>query len=225
MVMIPGSPCDASRQGCARHRVSQPAGRVQCASHLTRGERVADRTGVAPGYPVRNIAVARDQAVRNTGRRMDGLGPEAMRAVTASHVGRGVEGVEAAATAPMEATAMKSARVKSAAVKATTAVKASTVSAAPVTATATSSLGNARERQSQNGRQYCTRKNSGERQRDAFAVPNSQHVCLHRNRRQLGGPAAPGPPRKTLWPVNKFRGETVRDACNQIEAIKSRQSN
>ena len=155
---------------------------------------MAYRTGVAPGYPVRNIAVARDEAVRNTGRSMDGLGSEAV-----PHVGRGVDGMEAAAakaTAAMEATAMKSATVKTApmktaTMKTTAAVKASTVSAAPVTATTTSSLGNVRERQSQNCCQQGTRNNPRERQRDAFAVPSSQHVCLHRNRRQLGGPAAP----------------------------------
>jgi hypothetical protein len=114
---------------------------------------------------------------------MDGLGPEAVQAVTASHVGRGVEGMDAAAAkaAAMKATAMKSAPVKTAAtMKATAAVKASTVSAAPVTAT-TRSLGNVRERQSQNGCQQGARKNPGEH--DAFAVPSSQHVCLHRNRR------------------------------------------
>src|ERR1700722_5949002 len=106
MAMIPGSPRDASREGRARHRVSQAAGRVQRAPHLTRGESVAYRTGVAPGYPVRNIAVARKGDARNTGRSMDGLGSEAaVRAVTASYVGRGVDGMEAAAakaTAAME---------------------------------------------------------------------------------------------------------------------------
>lgn len=156
---------------------------------------MAYRTGIVPGYPVRNHAVARDGAVRNTGWSMDGLGSEAVRAGTASHVGRGVDGMEAAAakaTAAMEATAMESASMKSAAVKTTAAmkttatVKASTVSAAPVTSTTTSSLGNVRERQSQDCCQHCTRNNPKERQRDAFAVPSSQHVCLHRNRRQSG---------------------------------------
>jgi hypothetical protein len=107
-----------------------------------------------------------------------------------------VEGVEAAATAPMEATAMKSAPVKTASMKTAASMKTTAaVSAAPVAAT-TSSLGNVGERQSQNGCQYCARKNPSERRRDAFAVPNSQHVCLHRNRRQLGGPAAPWATRK-----------------------------
>jgi hypothetical protein len=184
---------------------------------------VAYRTGVALDYPVRNIAVARDDAVRNTGRSMDGLGSEAV-----PHVGRGVDGMEA--TAAMEATAMKAASVKTAAMETaamettametTAAVKASTVSAAPVCAasmTATvSSLGNVRERQSQDCCsqdccQHCTRNNPRERPRDAFAVPSSQHVCLHRNRRQLGDPAAPWPPGKTLWPVNKFRSKTAHN--------------
>jgi hypothetical protein len=195
-VMIPGRPCDASREGRARHRVSQAAGRVQRASHLTRGESVAYRTGVAPGYPVRNITVARDGAARNTGRSMNGLGSEAV-----PHVGRGVDGMEATAakaTAAMQATAMKSATVKTTTVKTTTVktttmettaavkastVSASTVSAAPVTAATTSSLGNVSERQSQNCYQQGTRNNPRERQRDAFAVASSQHVCLHRKRR------------------------------------------
>ena len=161
---------------------------------------MAYRTGVAPDCPVRNVAIARDDAMRNTGRSMDGLGSEAAQAVTASDMGRGVEGMEAAA---MEATAMKTAPVKTATMKAAAAVKASTVSAATVTATTvtaatTRSLGNVRERQSQNGDQDRTRKNPGERQRDAFAVPSSQHVCLHRNHRQSGGPAAP-------WAIRKKR--------------------
>jgi hypothetical protein len=147
---------------------------------------------------VRNSAVGRGDAVRNAGRRVDGLGSEGMQGVTASHVGRGVNGMDAAAaktTAAMEATAVKSAGVKTAAAVKTTAVSASTMSATAVAA-ATSSLGNVRERQSQNGGQHCTDKNPGARQRDAFAVPSSQHVCLHRNRRQLGGPAAPWATRK-----------------------------
>ena len=152
---------------------------------------MAYRTGVAPGYPVRNITVARDGAVRNTGRSMDGLGSEAV-----PHVGRGVDGMEATAakaTAAMQATAMKSATVKTTTVKTTTmettaavkasTVSASTVSAAPVTAATTSSLGNVSERQSQNCYQQGTRNNPRERQRDAFAVASSQHVCLHRKRR------------------------------------------
>jgi hypothetical protein len=171
---------------------------------------VAYRTGVAPDYPVRNIAVARDAAVRNTGRSMGGLGSEAV-----PHVGRGVDGM--GATAAMEATAMKSASVEAAAMKpaavktatvktaameTTAAVKASTVSASTVSAasvTATvSSLGNVREHQSQDCCQHCTRNNPRERPRDAFAVPSSQHVCLHRNRRQLGTRQRRGHPENAL---------------------------
>jgi hypothetical protein len=113
-----------------------------------------------------------------------------------------MDAAAAKAAAAMEATTMKSATVKtapmksapmkSAAVKAAPAVKASTstVSAAAAVAATTSSLGSVRERQSQNGCQQGTRKNSRERQRNAFAVPSSQHVCLHRYRRQSGGPWA-----------------------------------
>jgi hypothetical protein len=109
---------------------------------------MADRIGIALGYPVRDGAVGCDEAVRNAGSTMKAggrvatgedvgrVGLEATCAETASRVWRGVKGVKASTTKTaggMKAATMKSAR----GMKTTATVEAATASTAETAATAT----------------------------------------------------------------------------------------
>ncbi|WP_143198261.1 hypothetical protein, partial [Bradyrhizobium sp. AS23.2] len=98
---------------------------------------MADRIGIALGYPVRGGAVGCDEAVRNAGSTMKAggrvatgedvgrVGLEAACAETASRVWRGAKGVKASTT--KAASGMKAATVKPASgTKTTATVEAAT---------------------------------------------------------------------------------------------------
>ncbi|WP_084804718.1 hypothetical protein [Bradyrhizobium sp. NAS80.1] len=176
---------------------------------------MADRIGIALGYPVRDGAVGCDEAVRNAGSNMNTggrvatgedvgrVGLEAACAETASRVWRGVKGVKASTT--KTASGMKAATVKpasgtktTATVEAATAPTVETATAAAVetaaatmkttaAATATARLGYVCEPEPHG----CANQDPSERQRNLFAAPSSQHSFLHLSRRRLGRPAMP----------------------------------
>jgi hypothetical protein len=162
---------------------------------------MAYHAGIAQRHAVGDGATACDGTARNTGpttriatdRGVCEAGVEAVYAIAASCMLRGMKGMKASstkatggvkATATMDPPTMETTTTVEAA--ATTVETAATSMAAPTAAR----LGDVHEYQPHD----CAREDASERQPKQFIVRSSQHSFLHLNCRRLGRPAAPEAP-------------------------------
>jgi hypothetical protein len=168
---------------------------------------MAYHAGIAQRHAVGDGATACDGTARNTGpttriatdRGVGEAGVEAVYAIAASCMLRGMKGMKASATKATSGVKATATMETATAVEPPTMETTTTVEAATTTVeTAATSMAAPTTARSGDVHKYqphdCAREDASERQPKQLIVRSSQHSFLHLNCRRLGRPAAPEAP-------------------------------